>query len=96
MHEVTAMRISFDVDDTLAESFRPPTPEMLARVHSLMERIPFAIISAASFKRIERDFLTRLVDSPHVSNLYVLPNSSAKAYTWHPPTKAPPSGAVNI
>jgi phosphomannomutase len=72
----------FDVDDTLAESFQPPSLEMLQKIRLLMTRMPFAIISAAGFQRIERDFLTQLTDSPDISRLYVLPNSSAQAYTW--------------
>jgi phosphomannomutase len=72
----------FDVDDTLAESFQPPTFGMLGKIRALMSHIPFGIISAASFPRIERDFLTPLTDSPDISRLYVLPNSSAQAYTW--------------
>ncbi len=72
----------FDVDDTLAESFQPPTLAMLQKIAALVERIPLAIVSAAGFPRIERDFLTVLTASPHISRLYILPNSSAQAYTW--------------
>jgi HAD superfamily hydrolase (TIGR01484 family) len=72
----------FDVDDTLAESFRPPAPSTLARLRALLDRTVVGIISAAGFPRIERDFVSTLVDSPHAARLYVLPNSSAQAYTW--------------
>jgi HAD superfamily hydrolase (TIGR01484 family) len=72
----------FDVDDTLAESFQPPPSVIIEKLRALLERIPVAIISAAGFVRIERDFLCHLTDSKHVNNLFVLPNSSAEAYTW--------------
>lgn len=72
----------FDVDDTLAESFRPPTEQMIGKLERLLGAIPVAIISASGFLRIERDFLSKLTASPHISRLYILPNSSAEAYTW--------------
>jgi HAD superfamily hydrolase (TIGR01484 family) len=74
--------VLFDVDDTLAESFQPPTPSMLARLRALLDKTAIGIISAAGFPRIERDFVATLTDSPHATRLYVLPNSSAQAYTW--------------
>ncbi|HVU75409.1 MAG TPA: HAD hydrolase family protein [Candidatus Paceibacterota bacterium] len=74
--------VLFDVDDTLAESFRPPTNSMLARLRELLDRTAVGIISAAGFPRIERDFVATLTDSPNAKRLYVLPNSSAQAYTW--------------
>jgi hypothetical protein len=73
----------FDVDDTLAESFRPPSHQMMSKLELLLAHVPIAIVSAAGFPRIERDFLHTLSRSPHASNLYVLPNSSAQAYTWN-------------
>lgn len=72
----------FDLDDTLAESFQPPSASIIEKLERLMALVPVAIISAASFGRFERDFLTILETSPHVKNLYLLPNSSAEAYTW--------------
>jgi HAD superfamily hydrolase (TIGR01484 family) len=74
--------VLFDVDDTLAESFRPPAPSTLSRLRALLDKTTIGIISAAGFPRIERDFVATLTDSPHASRLYVLPNSSAQAYTW--------------
>lgn len=72
----------FDLDDTLAESFQSPTPLMIAKLEKLMAKMPVAVISAAGFSRMERDFLTVLETSAHIQNLYLLPNSSAQAYTW--------------
>ncbi|MFA7309629.1 MAG: HAD-IIB family hydrolase [Candidatus Paceibacterota bacterium] len=72
----------FDVDDTLAESFQAPKPEMLLRLARLLECIPVAIISGAGFSRINDGFLVPLEKTPHIRRLIVLPNSSAQAYTW--------------
>jgi HAD superfamily hydrolase (TIGR01484 family) len=72
----------FDLDDTLAESFQPPTPEMLERIEGVMALMPLAIVSAAGFPRMRRDFLSILEQSPHVGRLYILPNSSGQAYAW--------------
>lgn len=74
--------ILFDVDDTLAESFRPPARTMLDRLREVLDTTSMGIISAAGFPRIERDFVATLVDSPHIARLYILPNSSAQAYSW--------------
>jgi len=72
----------FDVDETLAESFQPPSHSIITKLESLLERLPVAIITGAGFSRIDQDFLVPLARSPHVSRLYVLPNSSAQAYSW--------------
>lgn len=72
----------FDIDDTLAESFQPPSASMLEKLTRLLEKIPVAIISASGYPRLQRDFLPTLEKSPSVKNLYLLPNSSAQAYTW--------------
>lgn len=74
--------VIFDVDGTLAESFQPPKDSTVALLYHLLDRVPIAIMSGAGFDRISHDFLTKLEKSPHISNLYVLPNSSTQAYTW--------------
>jgi len=72
--------VIFDLDDTLAESFQPPVPEMISKLRALLEHTPLAIMTAAGFPRIEDQFLTELADSPHISRLYVFPNSTAECY----------------
>lgn len=74
--------VIFDLDDTLAESFQPPAPEMIARLAALLERMPVAIISGAKFERIKSEVLDRLADSPHVRNLSVLSDNAAQAYIY--------------
>lgn len=70
----------FDLDDTLAESFQPPKPEMVDRLSRLLEKIPVAILSAAGFPRIEADFLHRMVNTERIDSFYVLANSSAQCF----------------
>lgn len=74
--------VLFDLDDTLAESFQPPLPSTIERLRLLLEKIPVAIITAAGFPRIERDFLTHLADSPHIDRFTVFANSSAECFVW--------------
>ena len=72
----------FDLDDTLAESFRPPQSSMINRLKALLERIPIAIVSGGGFPRIEADFLPNLISSSNISNLFILPNSASQCYLW--------------
>ncbi|HEY4516575.1 MAG TPA: HAD-IIB family hydrolase [Candidatus Paceibacterota bacterium] len=71
--------ILFDLDETLAESFQPPTPTMIERLSRLASVRPVAIISGAGFARIEQDVLSRFPDS---GRLYLFPNSSTQCYTF--------------
>ena len=70
----------FDLDDTLAESFKPPSPQMIRRLLSLLDLIPICILSAAGFPRIESQFLDELAVSPHVGRCYIFPNSASQCY----------------
>ena len=70
----------FDLDDTLAESFQPPTPEMIQQLLKLLEYVPVAIITAAGFPRIETEFLDKMAISPHINRFYVFPNSASQCY----------------
>ncbi len=70
----------FDLDDTLAESFKPPSQEMIRRLMELLDLIPIAILSAAGFPRIESQFLDELALSPHIGRCYIFPNSASQCY----------------
>ncbi len=78
----TARAILFDLDDTLAESFQAPKPEMVERLSRLLEKFPIGIITAAGWPRIEEQFLTPLSVSSHIENFYVFPNSSSQCHVW--------------
>ena len=74
--------VAFDVDDTLAESFAPPSHSMIEKLSQLLSLMPLAIVSAAGFDRIRSDFLDTLAFSPQRERLYVFPNSGAQALKW--------------
>ena len=72
----------FDLDDTLAESFRPPKPETLDKLKRLLDHMPCAIITAAGFARVSEQILPELEKSKNVWRFYVFPNSAAECYSW--------------
>ena len=74
--------IIFDLDDTLAESFQPPSEAVLEKLFRLAERMPVAIMSGAAFTRIERDILKRTPPKTDASNLYVLSDNAARCDVW--------------
>ncbi len=74
--------VMFDLDETLAPSFQSPARSMVDRLMQLLEAVPVAIISGAGFDRIDRDFLSTLDHSPHVSRLYIFANSGSQAFSW--------------
>jgi len=87
--------ILFDLDETLAESFQAPSPEILERFQRLLALVPLAIITGGSFARIEHDFLTKMSDNKDLSRLFLFPNSSAECYlykngSWDIEYAAPP------
>ncbi|MDB5237780.1 MAG: family hydrolase [Candidatus Kaiserbacteria bacterium] len=70
----------FDFDDTLADSFQAPKPEMIERLARLMKLLPVAIMTGAGFERVQRDILAML---PAItSNLYIFPNSATQCYLY--------------
>jgi HAD superfamily hydrolase (TIGR01484 family) len=78
----TPKAVLFDLDDTLAESFKPPRPEMVDALGRLLAKVPVAILTAAGFPRIERDFLGILARSPHIDRMYIFPNSAAECLAF--------------
>lgn len=71
----------FDLDETLAESFHPPTETMLEKLADLSRIVPFAIISGAGLDRIERDVLSRLTQAD-MSRISIFPNSGSQGFSW--------------
>jgi phosphomannomutase len=74
--------IMFDLDDTLAESFKPPSAEVLGGLRRLLEYVPVAIITGAGFQRMQEQFLSELTSSAHADRLFIFPNSSAQSYQY--------------
>ncbi len=73
----------FDLDETLAESFKPPKPEMTAKVKKLLDFVPVGVITGRTFSWIEPDFLPHLVDSRNIDHLYIFPESSTQCFQWN-------------
>ena len=72
----------FDIDDTLTESFKPPSSRIVEKLRNLLDLIPIALMTATGFPRIEKEFLPLLSKSPHLSRLYLFPNSTAECFMW--------------
>ena len=72
--------IIFDLDDTLAESFKRPSDAMLKKLEQLLEYTPVAIMTGAGFKRMEAQFLSDIAAAPRSDRFYLFPNSSAQCY----------------
>ncbi len=72
--------VIFDLDETLAVSFQPPVPEMLARLTTLQKVRPVAIMSGAGLDRILRDVISHLPEPPE--NLMLFPNSTSQCYRF--------------
>lgn len=74
--------VIFDLDDTLAESFQAPTGEIIGRLKKLLNAIPIGIATAASFERMEAQFLGEFTALPSVSQLFIFPNMASQCYVW--------------
>jgi len=72
--------VIFDLDDTLAESFKRPSDAVLEKLAKLLDSIPVAIMTGAGFKRMEAQFLPQLAQAPRSDRFYLFPNSSAQCY----------------
>lgn len=70
----------FDLDDTLAESFKSPSDDVLEKLCLLLDRMPVAIMTGAGFKRMEGQFLPKLAAAARSDRFYLFPNSSAQCY----------------
>ena len=72
--------VLFDLDDTLAESFKSPAKEMIEALHKLLEKMPVAIITGAGLQRMNNQFLPAFANSPYIDRLFVFPSSSAQLF----------------
>ncbi len=75
--------IIFDMDDTLADSFTPPSDEVLQKLLTLAQKRPIAIMSGAAYSRMERDVLKRIPhETMHLEHFYVFSDSAAQCHRW--------------
>ncbi len=80
--------VIFDLDNTLAESFKVPTPATAHALTQLLAKVPVAVMSGATFERIDQYLLSALHSDAKLSNLYLFPDTASRAYTykdgsWH-------------
>ncbi|MDO8552763.1 MAG: HAD-IIB family hydrolase [bacterium] len=73
--------VIFDLDNTIAESFKPPSQEVATGLCELLKRAPVAIMSGASFARMEKDLLPAL-GKADLSRLYLFPNTAAQCFIF--------------
>jgi phosphomannomutase len=70
--------VAFDLDGTLTPSKSPLQPDMSELLVKLLEKCKVAVISGASLKQFEKQFLGHLTASPsELSHLYILPTNGA-------------------
>ncbi len=75
--------VTFDLDDTLAESKQPLDAEMAGLLAELLKNKYVAVMSGASFFQFEKQFLGYLAGAmPDLNNLYLLPTSGASLYSY--------------
>jgi len=75
--------IIFDLDGTLAESKTPLTPPMSGLLSKLLAKVKVAVVSGASFKQFEKQFLAYLPSDPKLlQNLYLFPVNGSSFYAY--------------
>jgi HAD superfamily hydrolase (TIGR01484 family) len=74
--------VLFDLDDTLTPSSEKPSDKMIALLDQLITRVPVAIVSAASYPRIESLFLNVLTSHLTNGQLYAFANNSSEGYLF--------------
>ena len=74
--------VIFDLDNTLSESFQPPLPNVASRLHRLLELIPVAVMTGASFERMSEHLLPSFPKDIDKTNLYLFPDTAAQCYMW--------------
>jgi phosphomannomutase len=72
----------FDLDDTLAESFKLPKPEMIDRILSVLDYIPVAIITGRGLDQMKADFMRVVFESSHIEKFYLFPEGAAECLNW--------------
>jgi hypothetical protein len=72
--------IVFDVDNTLAKSKLPLTPDMAALLSRLAKVVPVAATTGTSYNRFEEMVFPYLANDMPLQNFYLLPTSGAAFY----------------
>lgn len=72
--------IFFDLDNTLADSFTIPTPEMFQLLTELLGKTSVAIVSAANFDRLNASIVDHLPQD-RLSHLYLFPLNGSGGFS---------------
>ena len=88
MKESKPKLVAFDLDGTLAESKRPVSARMGELLAELLNKMPVAIMSGASFTQVETQFLPSIPTSAHLERLYLFPTNASRCFgyrdgAWH-------------
>ncbi|HVZ75928.1 MAG TPA: HAD-IIB family hydrolase [Candidatus Paceibacterota bacterium] len=80
--------VAFDLDGTLAESKRPITAEVGELLTELLQKLPVAIMSGASFEQFQTQVLPQIPETARFERLYLFPTNAAQCYIhrgsgWH-------------
>lgn len=73
--------IIFDLDDTLAESFQKPEARVMEKLYRLADSTPVAIMSGATFARLERDVMNHVPEHLRIP-FYVFSDNGSRADEW--------------
>lgn len=74
--------VLFDLDNTLTKDFKPPHLHTASRLHRLLNMVPVAIMSGASFKQMQEYLLPTLPADIDKTKLYLFPDTAGQCYLW--------------
>lgn len=72
--------VVFDLDGTITESKQTLDLDMGRQLEKLMDKLPIAVMSGASFGQFQKQFLPGLPDAIPPSRLYIFPTNAAQCY----------------
>lgn len=74
--------VAFDLDGTLALSKQPLQPPMIEHLATLLTVAHVAVISGGDWPQFEKQVASRLPPTANLSNLWLMPTTGTKLYTW--------------
>ncbi len=81
--------LAFDLDNTLADSKAPITPQMAAVLELLLSRFQVCVISGGKFEQFETQLLHGLETAPGLLQaLHLMPTSGTRYYRFEAGTRA--------
>ncbi|TWP38659.1 HAD-IIB family hydrolase [Leekyejoonella antrihumi] len=76
--------LAFDLDDTLAESKCPISPQMGSALSDLLGQVQVLIISGGTYNQFETQVVEHLPRSADLSNLHLMPTCGTRYLRWDP------------